>query len=74
MTIRKRDGFHLVSGSGKNLGTAHKAGVTPGSKRAAQVREKQVEFFKRLKKSRGGKGSLAAKVRKKSLVKRTKGR
>ena len=30
--------------------------------------EKRVQFFKNLKHSRGGKGSLKAKVRKKSLI------
>ena len=64
MTIRKVNGkFRLVSRKGRDLGTF-------SSRAEAEKREKQVVFFKNLRKSSGGKGSLRSKVRKKSLLKR----
>ena len=49
--------FRLVSHTGKNLGTFK-------TKAEAQKREKQVTFFKNIEKSKGGPGSLRAKVQK----------
>ena len=43
------------------------------TKQGIEHREKQVTFFKNVRKSRGGPGSLAAKVRNKRLVKRVRG-
>ena len=49
MTIRKvKGGFRLVSGTGKNLGTSK-------TKEGAKKREKQVQYFKHKKKSKGKK-------------------
>ena len=63
MTIRKSGDEHeLVSRKGRVLGK--------GSKAEMEKREKQVTFFKNLKKSSGGPGSLKSKVKKKSLLKR----
>ena len=53
--------FRLVSHTGKNLGTY-------SSLQEAEKREAQVRFFANLHKSKGGPGSLKAKVRKKSLL------
>lgn len=62
-TIRKLGSrYRLVSSKGRNLGTFK-------SRAQAERREKQVTFFRNLKKSRGGPGSLRAKVRKRSLLK-----
>ena len=65
MVIRKVGGEWKLESqkTGRNLGTY-------GSKAGAVHREKQVEFFKNLKKSKGGKGSLRSKVKKKSLLKK----
>ena len=61
MTIRKAGSEHeLVSRKGRVLGR--------GTREEMEKREQQVKFFKNLKKSSGGPGSLKAKVRKKSLV------
>ena len=55
--IKKLGGkYKLVSHTGKNLGTF-------GSKKGAEKREKQVNFFK----SKGGKGSLKSRGSKKGL-------
>jgi len=61
--IRKvKGGWRLISRTtGRNLGTFK-------TRAAALEREKQIQFFRNLAKSRGGKGSLATKVRKKSLL------
>lgn len=67
MSIRKVDGgFRLFSrSSGKPLGP-----VRSSRQAVAERDEKRVQFFKNIGKSRGGKGSLRAKVRKKSLLKK----
>jgi hypothetical protein len=71
--IRKSGrGYKIKTSSGKMLG--RKGGKPFRSKAAAVKRERQVRFFSNLRKSRGGKGSLAAKVRNRSLVRRVRGR
>lgn len=61
-TIEKRGGkFCVISSKGKNLGCKP-------TRKAAQKREKQIQFFKNVEKSSGGPGSLKAQVRKKSLL------
>jgi len=61
--IAKEGGKYVLRSrsSGRVLGrSTSKPGITH--------REKQVQFFKNLEKSRGGPGSLRAKVRKRSLL------
>jgi hypothetical protein len=65
-------GYKIRTRSGKMIG--RKGGKPFRSKAAAVKRERQVRFFSNLRKSRGGKGSLAAKVRNKRLVKQVRGR
>jgi hypothetical protein len=51
---------------------SHTTGKKMGSyssKAQAEKRLRQIQFFKNLKKSKGGSGSLKAKVHKKSLIK-----
>lgn len=71
--IRKvKGGYKIRTSSGKTVG--RKGGRPIRSKAAALKRERQMTFFKNLRRSSGGRGSLAAKVRKRSLVKRVRGR
>ena len=46
MIVKKKDGYHVVSHTGKNLGGPYK------SKTAAQKRLKEVEAFKHMKPKR----------------------
>lgn len=43
MIVKRKDGYHVVSESGKNLGGPYK------SKAAAEARLRQVEYFKHKK-------------------------
>jgi len=62
MIVKVKGGFRVVSKTtGKNLGTFT-------TRAAAEKREKQISFFRNAGKSRGGPGSLRAKVRKKSIL------
>lgn len=75
MPIRKvSGGYKIRSSTGKLVGRA--GGKPFRSKAAAVKRAKQREFFGNLRKSRGGKGSLAAKVRRTNpaLVRRVRRR
>jgi hypothetical protein len=45
MIVKKKDGYHVVSEKGKNLGGPYK------TREAAKHRLKQVEYFKSHKKS-----------------------
>lgn len=66
MTIRRSGGgFRLHSRTtGKPLGPVRKS-----RQEVMEKDEKRVQFFKNIKKSRGGPGSLRSKVKKKSLLK-----
>ena len=66
MVRKVKGGYQLHSRStGKPLGPVRK------SKKAVMERdEKRVQFFKNLKNSSGGPGSLASKVKKKSIVRK----
>lgn len=65
MTIRKSGGgFRLHSKTtGRPLGP-----VRSSREEVMSKDEKRVAFFRSLRKSKGGKGSLRAKVKKKSLL------
>lgn len=47
MIVKRKDGFHVLSEQGKNLGGPYK------DKAQAEKRLKQVEMFKRIKKGSG---------------------
>lgn len=64
--IKVKNGYRLVSKStGRNLGTF-------STLAQAKKRERQVQFFKNVKKSKGGKRGLRARVRKKPILARRK--
>lgn len=64
--IRKEGGGYRLHSktTGKPLGPVRRS-----AEEVADKDEKRVQFFRNLKKSKGGKGSLRAKVKKKSLLK-----
>jgi hypothetical protein len=70
--VKVKGGYKVRSSSGKLVGRS--GGKPMKTKAAAIKRSRQRKFFGNLRKSRGGKGSLAAKVRNKRLVKRVRGR
>jgi hypothetical protein len=63
-------GYRLfsISKPGRALGP-----VRSSADEVAKKDEKRVQFFKNLKHSSGGPGSLAAKVKNKSIVKKVRG-
>lgn len=70
MVKKVQGGYQLHSKTtGKPLGPVRKSKAE-----ATQKDEKRVQFFKNLKKSRGGPGSLAAKVKNKALAKQVRGK
>ena len=62
-----KGGYGVFSHTGRRMSKQ------PMSKAGAEHRLKQVEFFKNLRKSKGGPGSLAAKVKNKGLLKKMRG-
>lgn len=56
----------------KSETTGKSFGVFP-TEEEAKKRLKQIHFFKNIKASKGGKGSLLSKIRSKRLVKKVKG-
>lgn len=68
--VKKTDGGYQLHSktTGKPLGP-----VRESAEAVINQDEKRVQFFKNLKASSGGPGSLASKVKKKSLLKKVKG-